>query len=301
MGTRQGVDYSYARLPGAALAQAGISFVCRYLSHDEGKNLSLAEVHDLRASGIDVVSVWESTQFRPLGGEAAGRDDGREAARQASALGASPGAAMYFAVDFDVAGRPQSEIDAILAYFRGARQTVGPYSPGVYGGRETINLLAANPGLVDYYWQTYAWSNGQVHARAHIYQYQNDVQLAGVTVDRNRGLQEPFGQWGVPRREEEEDMFSFTDPKNGCKALCDRSGAVFNFNPDGTLGGHYLGGLNNHPEWNAGDGRANGPVVAFEPFDDGDAALSAYVIITRDAAGAFHPYQFPSTGVFATP
>ncbi len=95
-------------------------------------------------------------------------------------------------------------------------------------------------------------------------------------------------------------MFSFTDPKNGCKALCDRSGAVFNFNPDGTLGGHYLGGLNSHPEWNAGDGRANGPVVAFEPFDDGNAVLSAYVIITRDAGGVFHPYQFPSSGALAT-
>jgi len=298
--TREGVDYSYARLPGAGLAQTGISFVCRYLSPDEGKNLSLAELHDLRASGIDVVSVWESTQFRPLEGEAAGRDDGREAVRQASGLGAPPGAAIYFAVDFDVTGRPQSEIDAILQYFGGVRQTIGPYSPGVYGGLATVNLLVANPGLVDYYWQTYVWSNGSVHAMAHIHQYQNDVQLAGVTVDRNRGLQEPFGQWGVPRREEEEDMFSFTDPKNGCKALCDRSGAVFNFNPDGTLGGHYLGGLNNHPEWNAGDGRANGPVVAFEPFDDGNTALSAYVVITRDAGGAFHAYQFPSSGALAT-
>jgi hypothetical protein len=301
MGTREGVDYSYARLSGAALAQAGISFVCRYLSHDAGKNLSLAEVHDLRAAGIDVVSVWESTQLRPLEGEAAGLDDGREAGRQAAGLGAFPGAAIYFAVDFDITGRPQSQIDAILGYFRGARQTIGPYSPGVYGGLRTINLLAANPGLVDYYWQTYAWSNGQVHARAHIYQYRNDVQLAGVTVDRNRGLQEPFGQWGAPMREEEEDMFSFTDPKNGCKALCDRSGAVFNFNPDGTPGGHYLGGLNSHPEWSAGDGRANGPVVAFEPFDDGSAVLSAYVIITRDAGGTFHPYQFPSSGALATP
>src|SRR2546427_509105 len=205
MGTRQGLDYSYARLPGAALAQAGISFVCRYLSHDEGKNLSLAEVHDLRASGIDVVSVWESTQFRPLEGEAAGRDDGREAVRQASVLGASPGSVIYFAVDFDVTGRSQPETDAILQYFRGVRQTIGPYSPGL------------------------------------------------------------------------------------------------NFNPDGPLGGHSPAGLNSHPEWNAGDGRANGPVVAFEPFDDGNAGLSAYVIITRDAGGAFHPYQFPSSGALATP
>lgn len=300
MGTREGVDYSYTKIPGADLARAGISFVCRYLSHDAAKNLSLAEVQDLRASGIDVVSVWESTQFRPLDGEAAGRDDGLEAMRQASSLGASPGAAIYFAVDFDVAGRPQPDIGAILGYFRGVRQSVGPYSPGVYGGLGIVNLLAANPGLVDYYWQTYAWSNGQVDARTHIYQYQNNVALGGVNIDRDRALQEPFGQWGAPRQEEE-DMFSFTDPKNGCKAICDRSGAVFNFNPDGTLGGHYLGGLNSHPEWNAGDGRPNGPVVAFQPFDDGNPALSAYVIITRDAAGAFHPYQFPSSGALGAP
>ncbi|MGH2721290.1 MAG: N-acetylmuramoyl-L-alanine amidase family protein, partial [Actinomycetota bacterium] len=55
--------------------------------------------------------------------------------------------------------------------------------------------------------------------------------------------------------EEEFEMFAFTDPKNGCKVLCDKSGAVFAFGRDGAVGGHYLGGLNIHPEFGAGADR----------------------------------------------
>jgi hypothetical protein len=124
------------------------------------------------------------------------------------------------------------------------------------------------------------------------WQYWGTHTEQGVSVDR--GVAD---DWFLTR--EEDPMFGFTDPKNGCKVLCDQTGAVFNFNPDGTVGGHYLGGLNNHPEWHAGGGEANGPAIAIQPWDDGNPALSGYVIITRDLAGQFHPYQFPSSGVLA--
>ena len=86
------------------------------------------------------------------------------------------------------------------------------------------------------------------------------------------------------------------DPKGHCVALTKPDGSVATFNADGSPGGHYLGGLNNHPAYNAGAGKAEGPAVAITPWDDGLEAWSGYVIWTEDAAGAFHGYAFPSDG-----
>jgi len=51
---------------------------------------------------------------------------------------------------------------------------------------------SANPP--DKYFQTYAWSGGQVFAGNHIYQYQNNVTVDGVAVDRDRVNCNP-GTW----------------------------------------------------------------------------------------------------------
>lgn len=100
-----------------------------------------------------------------------------------------------------------------------------------------------------------------------------------------------------PQPTEDDTMArSMTDPKNGCKALVKPDGSVYAYNPDGSSGGHYLGGLNGHPLWNAGV--AGDPAVAIEPWDDGNPALSGYVIFT-EAADGFHPYAFPSDGSLA--
>lgn len=92
-------------------------------------------------------------------------------------------------------------------------------------------------------------------------------------------------------------MLKATDPKNGCHALCDRdTGAVYCYNPDWTPGGHFLGGAN-RAAWGVGTGQPNGPVVAFEFFDDGNPGWSAYVVMTQGVDGSPHPYSFPSSGV----
>lgn len=101
----------------------------------------------------------------------------------------------------------------------------------------------------------------------------------------------------LPGAIEEEPMLKATDPKNGCHALCDvASGAVYCYNPDWTPGGHFLGGAN-RAEWGVGAGKPNGPVVAFEFFDDGNPGWSAYIVMTQGPDGTPHPYSFPSSGV----
>lgn len=99
-----------------------------------------------------------------------------------------------------------------------------------------------------------------------------------------------------PTEEEAVSMLKATDPKNGCHALCDvATGAVYCYNPNWTPGGHYLGG-GNRQGWVGG---ANGPVVMFEFFDDGNPDHSAYVMMTQSPDGTPHPFSFPSSGVLA--
>jgi hypothetical protein len=104
----------------------------------------------------------------------------------------------------------------------------------------------------------------------------------------------------IPNSEEEPDVFARSDdPKNGCHILVDPAGEVYAFGADGLPGGHYLGGLNNHPEFQAGGSATNGPAIGAFHYDDGNPILSAYRIWTKDAGGQVHPYGFPSDGSLA--
>ena len=85
---RFGLDWSVARPPSdKALAAAGVTFACRYLSHSPAKNLKLLEANHLSSLGIDLVVVWETTANRALAGHDAGVADATEALRQANHLG----------------------------------------------------------------------------------------------------------------------------------------------------------------------------------------------------------------------
>src|SRR3954452_1849906 len=106
-----GVDYAWGRPGIPALQRAGVKFVCRYLSHDtSGKNLTKAEATAMRAAGIAVVVVWESTAQRPLAGRIAGVADATEAARQAKDCGLPPDQPIYFAADWDATSGEQAAI-----------------------------------------------------------------------------------------------------------------------------------------------------------------------------------------------
>lgn len=66
------------------------------------------------------------------------------------------------------------------------------YKVGIYG---SYNVMQAVKGKVDYYWKTYAWSRGHVADFIHMHQFENDVKVAGVAIDRNDIKKEP-GHWG---------------------------------------------------------------------------------------------------------
>jgi hypothetical protein len=179
----------------------GSSFACRYLSHDPSKNITHAEAAVLMTGGIDVVSVWESTATRALGGQSAGQQDAHDALVQARAAGLPSGRPIFFAVDFDV---QPAQLPVIAQYFRGVHAELDNAGPvnfpqpvpvGVYGGIRVVSSLL-NAKAVSYAWQTYAWSHGQLDGRAGLYQFSNGHTVSGVGVDYNHALKADFGQWG---------------------------------------------------------------------------------------------------------
>lgn len=186
--TYWGWDYAWARFTDKQFKDNGVQFVCRYLSYDTtGKNLTKSEYQHLLKLGISVVLNWEYATDAALKGYAQGVKDAKAAEAQRKAIGA-PAAPIYFSCDWDASPGQQA---AINAYLDGCASVVGRDRVGVYGSYYVVKR-SMEAGKAKWGWQTYAWSGGQIYSKAHIYQYQNGVM--GGQADRNRSLQDNFGQ-----------------------------------------------------------------------------------------------------------
>lgn len=188
----EGVDFSWARPGGAAIAAAGKKFVMRYLYPDGqgSKGLDLSEVTDYRAHGLQIGVVFETSATRTLSGFAAGVADAHTSAAQLASLGMT-GTAVYFGVDFDATA---SQYSVIGSYLDGAATVLGKDRTGLYAGFGPIDALVGV--RCKYGWQTYGWSARRVSAKAHVYQYLNGQTLNGGSVDLCRTLQDDFGAFG---------------------------------------------------------------------------------------------------------
>lgn len=190
---REGVDWAYGNISPAALKASGKTFVCRYLSHDSSKNLSHHEAVAYSRAGIDLVVVWEDAGTGAAGGYYNGQRDANHALAQARALGKPSRAPIYFAVDFDAAG-PE-----VKPYFEGVVSVLGKERAGIYGGLDAVEYIMDRK-IVDWAWQTYAWSNHRWDKRAVLKQTLVSLQGAelhvdGVQVDYDRSVAANFGQW----------------------------------------------------------------------------------------------------------
>lgn len=187
----EGVDYSFARPGGAALASAGKKFAWRYLYPDGqgGKGIDASELSDLVAHGIEVPIGFESYAQRMLEGHAAGVADAQTAQAALAPAGLPTGMPIYFAADFDATEAQQAEIDD---YLRGAATVIGLDRVGIYGGYYPVSRASAN-GTAKWFFQTYAWSGGQWFSGNHIEQYENNQNINGA-VDLCRSKQDNYGQ-----------------------------------------------------------------------------------------------------------
>lgn len=187
-----GVDYmmrSDAAYP--AFREAGLSFVCRYLCPPgySAKLLTVDEALAISATGLGIVSVWETNPtYAGYFTRDRGVSDAATARQVAQAVGQPNGRPIYYAVDMDL---PTSQYAALDAYLDGLLAVKSEYPVGVYGSFYVCQHVADR---VPWLWQTYAWSRGQIHPKAQLYQYNNGVLLGGVSTDLNRAFSDP-GWW----------------------------------------------------------------------------------------------------------
>lgn len=212
------VDYSFGRPSASALLAANVDKAMRYLSWPQNgaqaKVLTDSERAYLLNNRIDIGLAWEYDSQDALGGYGGGVDNGKEALRQARALGYPANATIYFAYDFDV---NDAQKPICLNYAKGVKVGLnGYYRAGGYGGYWIIRYLFDNDGINDG-WQTYAWSsavsgvnpgpkatvvnlrgfNYWFDVRANLRQVQNGVQLGGYEVDENTSVG-PLYTWLHP-------------------------------------------------------------------------------------------------------
>lgn len=173
----EGFDYSDTSAKAAALVKAGAKFVVRYVGTSP-KCLTVGERNALHAAGLGIGLVYEVGGTSFTGGNAAGQKDGAAAKKAAALLGVPAGTVIYFAIDTDT-----SDLASCRAYLAGCHDAVGPYTAKLYAGFKVIDVVGAGD-----HWQTYAWSNGRISKQAGLYQYQNNITVGGVSVDKCRTL-----------------------------------------------------------------------------------------------------------------
>ena len=196
-----GCDYSFARPDPACLFRShGFRFAGRYTSiGPNDKNMTAAEVRGLLGAGIALITVFEEEAGHMLLGRAAGVSAAEASRDLAGACGMPRGRPHYFALDIDPRPLSGSEWDRVKAYLDGAASVLGRGTVGVYGGYLAIEKLVSQ--WAPWGWQTAAWSDGIWSAKAHLQQYEIDVERChgGVDLDRthpDRNITD-YGQWGL--------------------------------------------------------------------------------------------------------
>lgn len=167
-GEIKAVDFSFARIPAALLAAAGVHHVFRYLADPPNdKIITPVEYADDVAHGITVHFNWETSATRPLDGTGAGLQDGAVAKVELAALGATD-ATVICSLDTDPSGLTAVQYAAVHGYLQ-AFATASGHPVGIYGGAKIIDASAAWPEVVER-WQTAAWSGQYLSPHADYYQ-----------------------------------------------------------------------------------------------------------------------------------
>lgn len=190
MALPEGIDTSSNRPAYPQVAFLGKSFVARYIGPGSGKLMTSAEFNAIRAAGLAVVFLAEGFEQDALLGYDKGVEHANQAAYDIRTKLWPRDRPVYFAVDFDmqVDQRP-----AVRAYLSGCTAVLGLDRVGVYGGIRTTEWAWANR-YASWFFQTYAWSAGEIGAHTDLYQYRNNVPFAGGVVDLCRGMSTDYGQ-----------------------------------------------------------------------------------------------------------
>jgi hypothetical protein len=158
-----------------------------------------------------ILCVYETTANRPAGGAADGAADGAKALACAREIGMPTSGCIYFAADYDAG---EGDMDDIEAYLRAAKEQVGEYKVGIYGGSRVIETMAAR-GACDGFWQAYAWAYGTISKYNNVHQCSAPQTVAGISVDLDEAFSDD-GLWNYDTEEVDEvEIGTITAKMNG--------------------------------------------------------------------------------------
>lgn len=174
------LDYSAAELSGTIIKNAGYTGAIRYIDSPANlgrKHTSLAEYRSLKAAGLDVRLVMQTTTTASDGGRAAGIDHAQRALAGAKYLGYT--GVIYFTNDR--VNLPSST--SWDAYLTGVASVLGWARVGAYGFANAMDV-AAHMTECQHFWQ--AGRRSDVRPFVQIWQDNNvQVTVGGITCDRN--------------------------------------------------------------------------------------------------------------------
>lgn len=199
----EGVDYSFARPGGAKLQANGKAFAVRYL-YGGSKGLTNPEIADLHAHGIEIAVVYQEGTGEWKNGFNEGARQARVAQSILNSLDLAHNLPIYFTCD---SSDGNSNTGLVCDFVSGASSVLGKDRTGIYGSYTVINAVK-KADACNWFWQTYAWSSGNLSAFANLYQYDNG-QWNG-SVDFTRAYSSEYGQnpptapTPTPEKEEED-------------------------------------------------------------------------------------------------
>lgn len=171
-------DWGEGAVKMADVKSTGMTGICRYMSRNQKKNLTVKQRNDALALGLDIVLVFEDSATRATEGTDAGRADAFFSVLFAQQIGAPPGMTLRTTVDTDTTW------DRVRPYIVAWNETAAAhgYNGDLYAGFPVL-AGAYDAGQSARGWQTVAWSKGQVHHSAVLLQDQFHVNISGVDCD----------------------------------------------------------------------------------------------------------------------
>lgn len=189
-----GCDYSFTRPDPVTLAAGGYRFAGRYVGPGtSGKHLTRGEAETLNRHGLKCVTLAEADEKGALGGLRAGKLHAASASLGAQSAGAPPNAPIFFAVDFQPT---KAQLPIVGEYFRGVATVLHKDRIGAYGSFEVMAYLYSKD-LIEWGFQTYAWSHGRWHPWAMLRQVHNHVEVGGGVIDQCQAMADSYGGWTV--------------------------------------------------------------------------------------------------------
>lgn len=148
----------------ATIKAQGFDGVMRYISHQEGKCITMAEATGYREAGLIIGLVFEDGATNAALGATQGALDGQFAADVARMIGYPSNCVIFGAVDFEAQAWQLPVVDAYFSAFRNHGYPTGPY------GSAAVVESVLGVGMGTSAWQTAAWSGGVLSKQANLYQ-----------------------------------------------------------------------------------------------------------------------------------